>query len=167
MAPVLNLLLPLLFILSIGFLFHSLYLFLKSKSLRKKAVKRAILPLFYIVGTLTFFSYRKSQIKKELSSEVVGVFIYSPGKNLTSPSNDSSLKILLTQDKRFQYTNPFIADSLKGGTWDIDTDPNRIYFYSAHKKLLGAALLKRRNLRLYLVFKDSTQFVKIESIKKL
>ena len=136
MAPVLNLLLPLLFILSLGFLFHSLYLFLKSKSLRKKAVKRAILPLFYIVGTLTFFSYRKSQIKKELSSEVVGVFIYSLGKNLTSPSNDSSLKILLTQDKRFQHTNPFIADSLKGTFnlqgFNVGSDDVRLDFQFKH-----------------------------------
>jgi hypothetical protein len=163
MTPLVNLLLPLLFILSIGLVFHSIYLFLKSKSLRKKAIKRGIVPLIYIVGSLSFFGIRKAQIQKNLESELIGFFNFIQVKKVDSISFlDSSLKIILSQDNRFQYVNPSVADSLKLGTWKLQVDPNRLYFYSQSKALLWVANLKRRNSQLVLFFNDSTKFVKIK-----
>jgi len=157
----LNFFIPLLFLLSIGFLIHAIYLFLKSKSLRNKAIRRALLPLVYIVGTVSFLIYRKAQIRKEAESELVGSYTYAHRKN-DEPILffDAPLSVELSQDKKFQYLDPSIEDSLRTGTWEVYVDRHQIRFYGAGKKLFRIAQLRRSRSRLVLFFNDSTIFIK-------
>lgn len=157
-AALINLILPLLFIVSFGFLIYSIILFIrslikKSKSLRIKSFKVAILPLIYIVGMLSLFRFLSWNYNRKMIPKVSGTYQYS--------FNDTfRLTAVLKKDNTFVLQSPLLDTS---GTWKIETNTYFITFYGKGKKELTRTTLKITPTKSSLFFlnnKDTIELVK-------
>jgi hypothetical protein len=157
-AALINLILPLLFLISIGFLLYSIVLFVlslvrKSRQLRIRSFKVAILPFLYIVGTLSLFRLQDWNYNRKMMPKVSGTYQYS--------FNDSlRLTYELRSDNSFLVTSPRMTDS---GTWAIGTNTYLISFYDRNKKELTRSLFKwtpATSALLFLNNKDTIELIK-------
>ena len=79
LPAILNLVLPILFLVSIALLIYAIVLFINakannSKALKNKAIKIGILPLLYILISLAYFYY--PSLKPEILFLKHSIFIY-------------------------------------------------------------------------------------------
>ncbi len=159
-AALINLIIPLLFIISIGFLLYSIVLFIlslvkKSRPLRLLSFKVAPLPLLYIVGMLSLFRFLSWNYNRKMMPKVSGTYQYS--------LNDTfRLTYQLKSDNTFSINNPQMTTS---GTWAIETNTYLITFYDQDKKELTRSMLKLTSNKPSLLFlnnKDTIELVKQE-----
>ena len=157
-AALKNLLLPLLFLVSIGFLLYSIVLFIlsfirKSRQLRLRSFKVAILPLLYIVGTLSLFRFLDWNYNRKMMPKVSGTYQYS--------LNDTfRLVYELRPNNTFLINSPQLTTS---GTWSIGTNTYLITFYDQNKNELTRSLFKLSPNHCSLLFlnnKDTIELVK-------
>ena len=159
-AALINFILPLLFIVSIGFLLYSIVLFVlslvkKSRPLRTRSFTVAIFPLLYIVGTLSLFQFLSWNYNRKMMPKISGTYQYS--------FNDTfRLVYQLKSDNTFSIKSPRMTAS---GTWAIETNTYLITFYDQDKKELTRSLFKltpTRSALLFLNNKDTIELVKQE-----
>ena len=157
-AALINFIFPLLFFVSIGFLLYSIVLFVlslvrKSRQLRVRSFKVAILPLLYIVGTLSLFRFLSWNYNRKMMPKISGTYQYS--------FNDTfRLTYELRSDNTFLINSPQMTAS---GTWAIETNTYLITFYDQNKKELTRSLFELtpdKSALLFLNNKDTIQLVK-------
>jgi len=159
-AALINLILPLLFILSIGFLIYAIVLYIlslakKSRLLRTKSLKISILPLLYIVGILSLFKFLTWNYNRKMIPQVSGTYLYS--------FNDSTHIIYnLKTDNTFIFQS---SDKTINGTWEIATNTYLITFYDQDKHEFTRSVLQITPTNKALVFlnnKDTIRLLKEE-----
>jgi len=157
-AALINFIIPLLFIVSFGFLIYAIILFIrslikKSRPLRIRSFKIAILPFIYIVGLLSLFRFLSWNYNRKMMPQVSGTYQYS--------LNDTfRLTTVLRKDNTFSIHSPLIDTS---GTWTIETNSYFITFYGKDKKELTRTTLRITPTKSSLFFlngKDTIQLVK-------
>jgi hypothetical protein len=159
-AALINLIFPLLFIVSIGVLLYSIGLFVlslvrKSRPLRTRSFKVAILPLLYIVGTLSLFRFLSWNYNRKMMPKISGRYEYS--------FNDTfQLVYQLRSDNTYSIKSPRTTAS---GTWAIATNTYLITFYDQDKKEMTRSQFKSTPTKSALLFlnnKDTIELVKQE-----
>jgi hypothetical protein len=152
-----NFILPLLFIASIGFLIYAIILFLigvrkSSRPLRIKSLKITILPILYIVGTLSTFAILDSRYNTKMLPELTGTYLYYT-------SNDSSyMKVALRSDNTFVFENPHQTIN---GRWTIETNTYLIIFYDKEKHELSRTSWVKTPTKRALLFLDNGKQVEL------
>lgn len=159
-AALINLLLPLLFFVSLGFIIYAIILLIrsrikKSKLLRIRALKVGILPIVYIVGMLSLFKYLSWNYNRKMMPTIAGTYQYS--------LNDTfQLTYELRRDNTYLIKSPLMTAS---GTWTIETNTYLITFYDQQKKELTRSMVKMTAARPSLLFlnnKDTIELIKRE-----
>lgn len=157
-AALINLILPLLVFVSLGFIIYAIILLIrswikKSRLLRIKAFKVAILPIIYIVGMLSLFKYVSWNYNRKMMPKISGTYQYS--------LNDTfRLTYELRSDNTFLVKSPLMTAS---GTWAIEPNTYLITFYDQEKKELTRSMLKMTQTKPSLLFlnnKDTIELVK-------
>jgi hypothetical protein len=157
-GPLINFILPLVFIASIGLLLYSLVLLIlglvkKSRALRRRSFLFAIGPLIYVVGMLSLFRYLKWDYNRKMMPTIAGTYQHT--------FNDTFRVVYqIGSDNTYSIKSPTI-DAFR--TWAIESNSLLITFFDPDKKVLTRSLLKLTPTKPSLLFlnkKDTVEMIK-------
>ena len=166
MLPLLNLLLTLLFLGSFVIIIYCIALVFarKSKEIRFKALRIAILPVVYIVAVLLYSKYILVEKKKVIIKELIGKYVYDD----TTYERDSiflkKVQITLASNKTFRYENLAVPDPIINGIWDIDNRTTTIQFTDLKGKIVWEAYKKVIANKPNLIFTSKGQKINFKKI---
>lgn len=127
MDVLLNFLLPVSLLLSIGAIIYAIILFLSSinggkKSNRIKAVKVATVPLVYISGVLTLAHFKRVETNQSIVRELTGVYRYHRDKSVSNANLNFESRFTINKDFTYSYYNNYHGDTSFVGTWKVAED---------------------------------------------
>jgi hypothetical protein len=165
MKVILSLLLPLLFTAAVFLIIYAIILFAKAKRsgakhLRKRALILIVLSSIYIVISLSYFSFKSKNFRKEVLQEISGRYIYSTGI-----TDASTAELILNADHRFKFSNSQYRDSLIMGKWLLQNDNRHIQFYDRKGRLIWRSLWTSNTNAITLIIENGSSnlnFIKIK-----
>ena len=153
----LNIIIPLLFFVSIILVIYGVNLLTQSvkqskKELKSKALKIGIPSLIYLIVFLTFMIYFKKDRDIKMIPKIAGLYVYRV--------DSLESKFLLNNDHKFNFTNT--RDSVSG-TWKYEENMSGIYFYNTRRQNLWRSKWSNTTEKTVLKFvedKKNIEFIK-------